>query len=1068
MAGFSTELKTIATPHRGSSYLSMTTFSEKIQEILSLKGPIPRTIAQQLQLDNGLLREMDSNFKALATDLHIWSFFETKDSNLTNTNLIESARFPFHAPITSIKSALLNLRHEIVYPLLSDHASCASFDSNNTQTKTSYLSELAHAVKKACELSKTKHTDMRLEDKVQVEINGFYEGTVLLDDSQQPPIRVWSTNRSLTDFRKLGPAKLLEERLAEVSVAPPEAQHLRHDTRAVSLLPDKIRDTRKAPPDPAFNGPSTSLRIPPRKPSSTRQGGRLLRSKSKERAAVSSVHQNAPSTNPDAINSAPEPTSPRKSISMFLEEIGPIPPPANAHAVTTPGSLPTPVVLEPTIDAGLSIDDMDKLRRNSEVQTQPFLLLPDLLHRESVPRGRRGSESAVSPSSQVTFTRPDVSNRKLVWVHVPFNNPIWVKNILEAISVEKGPNHHDKLLSIENWESRHVRGRHAEHHACFVKPGCPPIEPEIRSPSASPRGSPRGEPVQMCLYLPFLHFDTYKALVKRRTLIKQRIKQGRSRPVPSTISKLKSLELKVLWQFLGHDPPINCRRTLDQFGYPGLLDTRARDDDQMLYKMTKQRSQLSKKDRYDNQMKDNEGACGEFQGDSEENPEVEDDNDNSDDNESGSEEEPDEELLDGNVLMVDQVWLWIVDKGMSTHSAIQRETLITDGRLYQQADLRNSLFNEVNADLTSRCENSFDLAALVALHAVTVLFERSSHPDLEIFRIFEEAISILTEKMTTSFKRFRARGFRDKATDYDSTVRTTNIREKHKREGALAEKQNRENTSALLELRDIEDELKTLETLFGTQQAAIHDMIANYESNALRGFTGNALGFLYQARAKLNEYLHHTSKMIKSVQSTRDDFDKLLQMVQRQAQVDEVRLARLQADLASAQSRSVMIFTVFTVIFLPLTFFTGLFGMNTREWGGGSFLPLRTIGSIALPSSFVIITLALVVAWSTRMRRLLNFIARSIIRGGGGFLQWLRNMGREVFVETMHWPRVPTSTSTEKRSRKQKRTEEPTSWLDEGDFWGEHGMGREKDYMLPPQNRRSVRVARRKGDGGKG
>ena len=36
-------------------------------------------------------------------------------------------------------------------------------------------------------------------------------------------------------------------------------------------------------------------------------------------------------------------------------------------------------------------------------------------------------------------------------------------------------------------------------------------------------------------------------------------------------------------------------------------------------------------------------------------------------------------------------------------------------------------------------------------------------------------------------------------------------------------------------------------------------------------------------------------------------------MVQRQAQVTEVRLARLQADLASAQSRSVMIFTVSSI-----------------------------------------------------------------------------------------------------------------------------------------------------------
>lgn len=66
-----------------------------------------------------------------------------------------------------------------------------------------------------------------------------------------------------------------------------------------------------------------------------------------------------------------------------------------------------------------------------------------------------------------------------------------------------------------------------------------------------------------------------------------------------------------------------------------------------------------------------------------------------------------------------------------------------EGPLYQQADLRDSVFNEVNADLTRRCENALDLAALTVLHAVTVLIDRSSHPELEIFRIFEEAISIL-------------------------------------------------------------------------------------------------------------------------------------------------------------------------------------------------------------------------------------------------------------------------------------------------------------------------------------
>jgi hypothetical protein len=413
----------------------MPNFSERIKKLLNLKGPIPRTIAKQLQLDHHLLREIDSNFKSLATDLHIWSFFETVDSDLTNPDLIEPDRFPFHAPITSIKSALLNLRHEVVYPLLSDHAHCASFDSNNLQTKTSYLGELAHAVKKACELSKTKHTEMKLEDKVQVEVNGFYEGTVLASDGELPPIRVWSTSRSLRDFKKWGPARLLEDRLAEVNVAPQETQHLRHNTRAASLFPDRLKDARPAPPVPAFNlDPFGSLGNPLSKPGSTRHHRQSRQGKSKEKAAASSTHQDTTSASagPEAITASvavnPGPTDARESISSAVSgERESIPSLDNALGITTSSTLPHPVVLEPARGGSLSINGMNQPRRHSEVPLQPFLLRPDVIHKNSSPRGRRGSESAINPVSQVTFSKPDVSNQKLVWVHVPFNNPSWVK-----------------------------------------------------------------------------------------------------------------------------------------------------------------------------------------------------------------------------------------------------------------------------------------------------------------------------------------------------------------------------------------------------------------------------------------------------------------------------------------------------------------------------------------------------------------------------------------------------------------------------------------------------------------
>ncbi|CCD53134.1 hypothetical protein BofuT4_P121530.1 [Botrytis cinerea T4] len=545
----------------------------------------------------------------------------------------------------------------------------------------------------------------------------------------------------------------------------------------------------------------------------------------------------------------------------------------------------------------------------------------------------------------------------------------------------------------------------------------------------------------MCLYLPYLHFDTYKVLVKRRHFVKQRIEQGRSRPVPQQVSKLDSLEIQVLWQYLGHDPPINARRTLDQFGYPSLLDTRARDDDQMLYKMTKERHFKSNIGTINTA--DGQGNAAQMMRPAQGNEEKDAVDGNSDDpdNPSDSDPMPGDDLLDGNVLMVDQLWLWVIDGSVVTF--FPRITgLKTDGRLFQQADLRDSIFNEVNADLTSRCENAYDLAALVALHAVTILFERTSHPNLEVFRIFEEAI----KKMTTSFKDFRAQGFRAKVDDNDD-LKTSSIRAKHVLEGKIAEEQNRENTSALLELRDIEDELNTLKTLFNSQITEIRIMLDVYTKQNL---TTNGLIFLRSAEEYLVEYTQHVEKMTENAKNTRDDFDKLLGMIQRQAQVDEVRLARYQADLASAQSRSVMIFT------LPLSFFTGLFGMNVREWGGGDYLPLRTVGAIAIPTSSALITLALIIAWSIRIRHLFDFIGQKLSKIYSSIRVNI-NKAIDGNPETEKDSGKRSKLKVLRQRKKQRKSEKEQTRLhdEDWDFWESHKERREKDYKIPNKNRKS-------------
>ena len=411
-----------------------------------------------------------------------------------------------------------------------------------------------------------------------------------------------------------------------------------------------------------------------------------------------------------------------------------------------------------------------------------------------------------------------------------------------------------------------------------------------------------------------------------------------------------------------------------------------------------------------------------------------------------------------------------------------------EGPLYQQADLRDSIFNEVNADLTRPCENALDLAALAVLHAVSVLIDRSSHPDLEIFRIFEEAISILTEKMTSSLKRFRTLGHKDRYGDDDVDLKTSSIRARHKREDERAERENQDNTSALLELRDIEDELSTMKHLFEEQEEQINTMhlmyssYGNYDattsspslpagwvdnqrtaslSPTLSPLTNNGKSFLLEALTKLKSYKTQAEDMIERVQRTRHDFDKLLETVQRQAQIDEVRLSRQQADLASAQNRSIMIFTVFTVIFLPLSFFTGLFGMNTREWGGGANLHLQTIGSIALPASAFLIIVALVVAWSISVRKALKNVKRRARGLKARTGRWWKGRVLKLVYGDDEKPRVMRIGRRRlERKRKgadeKKRRQRINREMTVQDFWERHREERDSKYEIPMRNRRGT------------
>ncbi|KAL4975881.1 hypothetical protein BDW66DRAFT_63176 [Aspergillus desertorum] len=896
------------TPHYGSSYLSAPEYGRSIHHLLRLKYTVPVELRETFKPRHPLLERLAGQFRAISADMKIWTFLETVDSVFTIIDTDTGSTIDMHVPITSIRSGLLGFEHENELPLATDHIGTASFRGQEGTARMDFIRGLQSSISTALELSIMLDIPLQVEQEVMVYVNGFFEDTAR-GVSRESPLQLWSTKTPLEQFLDTGPMKCLEERLKTSTRL--SSGTLDSDTSDFSSRPTSVHaelphmDSHLRDPD-VF-----PLEVVQSRPSMKRSRSFLAQHLSQQQPSPR-IHVTEPPTEGYFdIQSEGSASERRPSHEDFGEEGA-----ENDENETS--------------DNLRAVSPFQRSRLSSiSSKYREFLNVP---FKERTPEER--------PRMVPRFDRPEPGTERMIWVHVPYTHTDWVPAVLSrSCNGMTKQNLFRKLVNPDNWYSNLITARHLEPHARYVRPAC--IHFKLDSPPI--KASESHDP-HLALYLPYLHWDTYWNLLQRRRVIEERLRQGRSRPVPDSISS-SSLEAKLIWKYLGNEPPIHIRRTLDQFGYPNLRSTVARDDDQMLWKRTRKATNLI--DELGNSVSPREGL------DPESSP-----------------------FPDGKVLMVDQLWLWIVDQKTVVTFFPKQEPTTVEGKFYEQTNLFNSIYNELNGDFARCFETAGDLAALIVLHAVTVLFDRTLHSDLQILRIFEESISILTELTTKSFKQFRNRGFVTRPAEYNKTregrIMTAAEREGRDREAAL---QNRNDLSSMLELRDIADELGTIMKLLEQQTATINDMAKYFEHR------GYGKRFILASLTRLDEYRTHISEMRENAIAAQKAVENLLDLKQKQASVDESRLARWEAEVTQSQSRAVMVFTIFTVIFLPLSFFTSLFGINAREWSGErTNLTLRTMLIIAGPTSIAVIVSALLIAFSERLRDAL-LKAQKIILG---------------------------------------------------------------------------------------
>ncbi|RYP79936.1 hypothetical protein DL769_002695 [Monosporascus sp. CRB-8-3] len=652
-----------------------------------------------------------------------------------------------------------------------------------------------------------------------------------------------------------------------------------------------------------------------------------------------------------------------------------------------------------------------------------------------------------------TLLTKDEGTNPLMWnlgddtiryVHLPANNMAWVEEAIARYYHEDRPEKDDlyissklrrsetktgMILRSEYWQSQRMFDDNTQVHARHMRPFCDTI---ITNDMPSDN-----HPKNVALFMPYLHWETDRGRMLSATKIKQ-ISQERGHiatavdramaahqqdqhPVAASqahndhqvddtqtrreldgLAQRRKLigyvlraaaalleamdfdtEERLITKYLNERSPLHPRRTLDQSYYGALKSTGTRDRDQVVYRATKPTSH----DCAEN-LEGEYGKCRVCQDDSRKVP---------------------------RLIMVDQLWLWILDEKTIISCFPRRWGKLRPDPSAIHKAIRMRL-GQVQYD---EIRSAFDLALIIIDQCSRVMFERPRFGELRpnMIAMFAEAIRGVTYKQTAAFDQFlvyshlASRGQGRPSTfgrrRWDAAV-THNTLLTINPEGGL-----------LKEAKDIIDEIHIILKIQSQQQMVMKTFVKHVNQILLRRCRESAKNrapidvaekpedpeedsaqrTLRRAQDLLDDVDDRTKELVgllNSAKTTSNALKDLLTLKQQQAGVIEAREAVKIASETKKQGQYIVMFTGITIIFLPLSFATSLFGMNAAEINNGK-LTLSEELKYMLPTCLGIIIISFVLAFS-RSPAIMKLIFRASSLAYNTTITWLAiKMGFYVY-----------------------------------------------------------------------
>ncbi|KAM7200610.1 hypothetical protein V8F33_003815 [Rhypophila sp. PSN 637] len=312
------------------------------------------------------------------------------------------------------------------------------------------------------------------------------------------------------------------------------------------------------------------------------------------------------------------------------------------------------------------------------------------------------------------------------------------------------------------------------------------------------------------------------------------------------------------------------------------------------------------------------------------------------------------------VLMVDQLWLWRLPDGTIITNFPARWSL--DGsKSSGQDDLdrydRTDVFKNIKRKL-HYVKSSNDLISLVVGECFKAYYDptRQAGTFPNILEIYSNEIGRITDVEARLLNTF--------------TQNVKNLTNATPRKEAVDIVDPVVEMEMLREIKDIMDELQTMREIFTDQKIVLEDLLELLDDpdTGVDGISQDELAVLVDSRRG------EVKLMMSQARVASQALNDLIDLKQKFSNVLEARWARNMAEETSRQGTTILVFTIVTIVFLPLSFMAAFFALDISQFpkmqDGGLDLDFVSTYIFSMSAAVVVplLLIAFNVDWVTRLR----------------------------------------------------------------------------------------------------